>query len=116
MPEKRTYIDYVTDIRDELDKITSFTGTLAYEDFIKDEKTVYAVIRCFEIIGEAVKKLPEEIKRQYPEIPWKRIAGMRDKLIHGYFGVDYPTLWQTIQKRCPEIRPVIEKVLKNLHT
>ncbi len=114
MPEKRSYIDYVTDIRDQLDKINTFTRNLSYEDFIKDEKTVYAVIRCFEVIGEAVKRLPDKIKKEYPEIPWKRIAGMRDKLIHGYFGVDYQTLWQTIHKRCPEIRPTIEKILKNL--
>jgi uncharacterized protein with HEPN domain len=114
MPEKRTYIDYVTDIKNELGKIEAFTHRFSYEDFIKDEKTVYAVIRCFEIIGEAVKKLPEEIKKQHPDIPWKRIAGMRDKLIHGYFGVDYPTLWQTVKKRCPEIKPKIEHILKTL--
>ena len=70
------------------------------------------LLRCFEIIGEAVKRLPESIKKEYPDIPWKRIAGMRDKLIHGYFGVDYPTLWQTVQKRCPETKPKIEHILR----
>ena len=114
MPEKRTYIDYVSDIKNELDKITLFIKDLSYEDFIKDEKTVYAVIRCFEIIGEAVKNLPDELKNQYPDIPWKRIAGMRDKLIHFYFGVNYDIIWQVIKDRLPDLREKIQAIIREL--
>ncbi len=68
--------------------IKNFTSGLTYEDFVHDRKAVYAVIRCLEIVGEAVKRIPEPLKTQYPHVPWKEAAGMRDKLIHGYFGVD----------------------------
>ncbi len=74
------------------EKIENFTAGLDYAGFIADEKTVYAVIRCFEVIGEAVKNIPDTVKRRYPQVPWSRMAGMRDKLIHAYFGVDYETL------------------------
>ncbi len=66
------------------------------------------MIRSLEIIGKAVKNIPQEIKEKYPNIPWKKMAGMGDKLIHGYFGVDNETIWQTIKFRIPEIKPIIE--------
>lgn len=113
MSKERTYIDYIRDVASEIDRIEVFTSGLSYNEFVKDEKTVYAVIRCFEIAGEAVKNIPKEIRNNY-DIPWKKIAGMRDKLIHEYFGVDHDTLWQTIKKRVPEIKPLIKRALKEL--
>ena len=64
-----------------------FVRDMSYEEFVKDTKTVYAVIRAIEIIGEAVKNIPEDVRNKYPEIPWRAMAGMRDKVIHAYFGV-----------------------------
>ena len=72
------------------------------------------MIRKFEIIGEAAKQIPENVKQEYPSVPWKEMAGMRDKLIHFYFGVNYELLWQTIRNRIPEIKPVIRQILQDL--
>lgn len=114
MSDDRTNIDYVQDIVDELHRILKFTKKKSYESFSKDDKTIYAVIRSFEIIGEAAKKIPQNITGEFPDIPWKRMSGMRDKLIHEYFGVDIKTLWKTIQKRVPETIPLAEKLLQEL--
>ena len=89
--------DSLLDIWKELKHIEKFSSNLDYKGFVQDEKTLYAIVRCFEIIGEAVKKIPEEIKRKYTKIPWIDIAGMRNKLIHEYFGIDCEILWKTIK-------------------
>jgi uncharacterized protein with HEPN domain len=111
---ERTYMDFIKDIREMVEKIEAFTTGYTYEEFIEDEKTVFAVIRCFEVIGEAVKNVPEKIRGKFSSLPWKRMAGMRDKLIHEYFGVDYETLWNTVRTRIPEIKPLINKILKEM--
>lgn len=82
-------IFYIKDIKNSLEKIFKYTNGFNYEDFIDDDKTHDAVERNLEIIGEAVKKLSNELKSRHPNIPFKQIAGMRDKLIHDYFGIDY---------------------------
>lgn len=114
MSEERTYIDYIRDIVNEINRIENFVKDLSYDEFVKDEKTIYAVIRCFEVIGEAAKNIPKQIRDKHSLFPWKRIAGMRDKLIHEYFGVDYQTLWQTIKKRIPEIKPSLDNMLNDM--
>lgn len=83
---------------------------MEFDEFKKDDKTSSAVIRKFEIIGEATKKISESLKKKYPEIPWKEMAGMRDKLIHFYFGIDYKLVWQTIKHRIPQIKPLLTKI------
>lgn len=80
---------------------------------VKDEKTYYAVIRCIEIIGEAVKQIPDYVRIKYPEIPWKDMAKMRDKVIHFYFDINLEIVWLTITKDIPEIKPLILKVLED---
>jgi uncharacterized protein with HEPN domain len=87
---------------------------MGLEQFREDDKTMSAVIRKFEIIGEATKHIPEEILKQYPNVPWKEMAGMRDKLIHFYFGVDYQLIWITIKERFPKLKPEILKIQKRM--
>lgn len=87
---------------------------ISYENFVKDEKTSFAVIRCVEIIGEAAKHIPEAVCQKYPEIPWKDVAGMRDKVIHFYFGVNLERVWLVVKEDMPKIKPLIRKVLEGL--
>lgn len=85
---KKEFLDYVEDIIRAMEDALSFVEGMGYDDFVKDKRTFYAVIRAIEIVGEAVKKIPISVRKQYSEIPWKEMAGMRDKLIHEYFRVD----------------------------
>ena len=104
---------YLSDILKAFEAVESFVEGQSFEDFKKDDKTSSAVIRKFEIIGEAAKQVPESVKQKYPAVPWKEMAGMRDKLIHFYFGVNYELLWQTIRNRILEIKPVICQILQD---
>lgn len=108
----REYGDYIQDVVDAMDKAMEFTENISFDQFTKDDKTVFAVVRALEIIGEAVKNLPEDFRKDYPDIPWKDIAGMRDKLIHEYFGVVMELVWETVKEKIPDIKPFFEKMLK----
>lgn len=110
----RNYRIYLSDILEAMVKIEEFVEGLNFENFNGDDKTVSAVIRKFEIIGEATKQIPEEIRRSSSQIPWKEMAGMRDRLIHFYFGVDHKLVWTTIKERVPKVKPLIKKILEEL--
>lgn len=103
---------YLRDILQAIASIEDFVGGMGYEAFRADDKTASAVIRKLEIIGEAVKQLPEEVRLLYPDIPWKQVAGMRDKLIHFYFGVDPHLIWQTINQRLPALKATVQELLE----
>ena len=107
---KKNYILYIKDILRALESIERFVENMDFKEFVNDDKTSSAVIRKFEIIGEAAKKIPGEIRQQYLQIPWKEMAGMRDRLIHFYYGVDYELVWETIKKDIPQIKPLIKKI------
>jgi len=111
---KREYKDYVLDIADSIEKIEKFVNGFDLEDFKKDEKTIYAVIRAIEIIGEAVNRIPDGVKNKHKEIPWKNMAGMRNKLIHEYFGVNMEVLWKTIVEDIPNLKSQMSLILDEL--
>ena len=112
MKAKREYLDCFKDILDALEKIDNFTVGLDFERFAQDDKTTFAVIRALEIIGEAARKIPKSIRSRYPNVPWQDMAGMRDKLIHDYFGVDLRVVWKTLQIDLPSLKMVIDEVIK----
>jgi len=105
---------YLHDILSACESVGTFTAGMDFEAFRKDDKTASAVIRKFEVIGEATKQLPDEFRQAHPEIPWKEMAGMRDRLIHFYFGVDHRLVWQTVTDRLPRLSRQIRHILERM--
>ena len=91
-------------------KIISYTEGISFEDFVADDKTADAVIRNFEIIGEAANRLPETFKEKHPEIDWHRIRGFRNRIVHDYFGIDYSIVWQIKETFLPETLVLLGKI------
>lgn len=102
---------FLRHILDAINNIELFVVGLSEDDFMDDEKSKYAVVRAIEVIGEAVKNIPSNYRNNHPNIPWKDIAGMRDKLMHQYFGVDYVKVWAVIEKDIPELKKNIVQLL-----
>ena len=101
---------YIQDIIDSIHNLQEYTSGMNFEEFRRDKKTIDAVIRNFEIIGEATKNVPDEIRNKYPSIPWKDMAGMSDKLIHQYFGVKINVVWAGISELL-SYKPDLERIL-----
>ncbi|KPL01927.1 MAG: hypothetical protein AMJ73_09490 [candidate division Zixibacteria bacterium SM1_73] len=107
----REYKAYLKDILEAVRKIKKYTENISVDDFVKDELIQDGVVRNLEIIGEAVKNLPEDIKSSKSQVEWKKIAGLRDILIHGYFGIDADIVWDVVENKIPELRQKILQIL-----
>lgn len=104
-------IEYLRHIQDEILFLQSIDATLTKDEFLDDETLKSAVVRSLEIIGEATKKIPADFKVQWNSIQWKNMAGMRDRLIHNYMGVNYSIVWDVFKNKIPELRGQIAEVL-----
>ena len=111
---KRSVQLHLKDILEYMKRAEEHVRSISFEEFLKDNKTCDAVIRCIEVIGEAAKNIPDDIRDKYPFIPWRDMAGMRDKIIHGYFTVDFENVWLVVKEEIPKLKPMITRVLEDL--
>jgi uncharacterized protein with HEPN domain len=101
---------YLKDILDAISDIEVFIANINETEFYKNKEKKYAVVRALEIIGEAAKNLSKGLRAKYKEIPWKEIVGMRDKLIHWYFGIKWELVWETVKNKIPELKNQLLKI------
>jgi len=103
---------FLKDAEKSINRIIEYTKDMERESFFKDYKTFDAVMRNLAIIGEAIKHIPQDIRGKYKEIEWKKIAGLRDIIVHGYFGIDEDIIWDVVENKIPELKPQIEAIIK----
>ena len=112
MSKKRRNKDFLGDINEAMNLIGLYTKELAYREFLEDRKAQDAIVRNLEVIGEASKNITAVFKAKYPDVPWRKLAGLRDKLIHFYFGIDYKIVWSIAKKELPKLRKQVKEILK----
>jgi uncharacterized protein with HEPN domain len=110
---ERTWRLFLEDILESIEKIDKYITGMDYYMFVVDDKTVDAVVRNLEIIGEASKNIPDKIKSEHSEIPWHRMSGMRNVIAHEYFGIDLKIIWKIVKENLPEVVPHLKKILEN---
>ena len=111
---KRQEVELLSDVKEAIKRIGTYTQKMEYKEFLQDIKTQDAVVRNLEIIGEAVKNISVDFKKKYPQLPWKELAGLRDRLIHQYFGVNYDIVWTIVRQELPPTLSKVKKILKEI--
>ncbi len=108
----RSTVEYLRHILDEVEYLMEKTEGLNRDDFLKDDTLKRAFVRSIEVMGEAVKQIPEATKQKYSSVEWRSIAAMRDRLIHHYFGIDFDIVWDAVTNKVPKLKPEIEKIIR----
>jgi uncharacterized protein with HEPN domain len=106
-------LEYLRHIVAEADYLAEQTASLDKDDFLRSQTLRRAFVRSLEVIGEATKKLPDEFRARYPQVEWRAMAGMRDRLIHGYFGVDHDLVWEVVTQKVPDLQIALRQILRN---
>ena len=114
MSSPREVIDYLRDILDAAESAVQFVAGMDFDTFSADKKTIFAVIRALEIVGEATKRIPGTVRQSYPEVPWRQMAGMRDKLSHDYINVNARRVFDTVYMDQPPLRSALTRILADL--
>ena len=109
----RDYKVFLQDAVDAIDNVAEFASGMSLDAFKADKKTLHAVVRNLEVVGEAVKAVPAEVRELHVQIPWQRIAGLRDILIHHYFRIDVDIVWDVVQNKLPELRQQLQIILRD---
>ncbi len=105
---------FLSHIKDEINYLSQNSAKLQYEEFVNDETLKRSFVRALEVIGEATKNLSDDFRQKYPQVQWKEIAGLRDILIHHYFGVDYKSVWDIVKNKIPKIKEQVENILNEI--
>jgi len=114
MSRRRVYSDYVRDILEEIQLVIQFSQDITFDDFLSDRKTQRAIEKCLGNMGEASKRIPESIRKKYPEIPFKQMSQMREIVVHDYDGINYMIVWETVTKELPPLEERVEELLRTL--
>ncbi len=110
----RHYKLFLQDILTAMGAVQEFIKDIDFDSFVIDDKTSSAVVHKLVIIGEAANKLPDTILQQYPHIPWRKMVGMRNWIVHAYFEIDYPVVWETVKDLIPQLQPIIAQILEDM--
>ena len=111
---KRDWTLFLQDMLDIIGKIGQYTSGMSFQEFLQDSRTQDAVVRNLEVLGEAARGIPADIRERYPEIPWAQIVGLRNRLIHGYFLVDYGIVWEIVQNELSPLREKLEQIAREV--
>lgn len=107
---------YLNHILDEIEYLLMDSAGVSYEDFLENKTLKRSFVRALEVIGEATKSIPEEFRAEYSEIPWKKMSGLRDVLIHHYFGINYIMVWDVIKNQIPDLKVRIQAILEEIES